>query len=476
MRVVAKLTAAMLVGICAVLIGHAWIRVQREARLIEDDIAVRHVQVGHALALAIEAASRLGAEVGVSALLADAAAAPGAPTIRWLPSDAVGGRAAPTHAILDDGGDGRLETTVPLSDPPGGALVLSEPLTREREYLRATIVGEILTALLLAAVCAALTLAVGTWLVGRPTGALAAAARRIGDGQFDQPLRLRQRDELGALAAALNAAAAQLAAATRRAAEATEQRVAALEHLRHADRLATVGTLAAGIAHELGTPLMVVAEHARQLARGAPDDAGRAAGAVVLEQAGRMTTIIRQVLDFARRRTPRRAVHELPPLVDDTLALLAPLAKRRGIHLRRAPGETLPPVAFDPAQIQQALTNLVVNGLQAAPPGGLVEVAIDVAAAVPPPDHDGGTGPFVRLVVSDDGAGIADEHRARVFEPFFTTKSVGDGTGLGLSVAHGIVRDHGGWIAVERAPSGGARVIIHLPAAGAPLPANGGQP
>ncbi|MGH7439958.1 MAG: sensor histidine kinase, partial [Polyangiaceae bacterium] len=119
----------------------------------------------------------------------------------------------------------------------------------------------------------------------------------------------------------------------------------------------------------------------------------------------------------------------------------------------------------DAAQIEQALTNLVVNAVQATPadPGGVVEVSVNVERAVPPPDHTGAEGEWVAVRVRDRGEGIAPEHLAHVFEPFFTTKDVGTGTGLGLSVTYGIVNDHGGWMTVESQPGIGTTFALFLP-------------
>jgi len=470
MRLVGKLTAGMGLGICGVMAVHAWLRVEREARFIETDMAERHVQSGRAVALAVDAAWRLGGDAEVATLLARVSATPRAPAVTWHVAPDGAAPPAPSggvvHDMVADGGDGRLVTTLPLSAAPHGHLTISESLTREKQYLRATVAGEVVTGFLLTAVCGAIALAVGAWLVGRPTRRLIAKANRIGGGDFGAPLVLPQRDEIGALAAALNSAAARLAEATRRAAGETAQRLAALEQLRHADRLATVGTLAAGVAHELGTPLTVVAEHGRMIARGGTDDpAARDSGRVIVEQAIRMTTIIRQLLAFARRQPPRTAAHDLSQLVDETLALLAPLAARRQVLLRRPTGAATPAADVDVAQMQQALTNLVVNGIQAMPHGGTVEVAVDRVDATPPLGERGDAGSFARITVRDEGSGIAVADRERIFEPFFTTKGVGDGTGLGLSVTYGIVREHGGWLAVDSEPGRGACFSIHLPIA-----------
>ena len=122
----------------------------------------------------------------------------------------------------------------------------------------------------------------------------------------------------------------------------------------------------------------------------------------------------------------------------------------------------------DAGQIQQALANLILNGIQAMTDGGAVEVVVAAPAfARPPADHDLADGRYLRIDVRDQGPGIPDENRTYLFEPFFTTKEVGEGTGLGLALAYGIVREHGGWISVESSPGAGSVFTIHLPAGSA---------
>ena len=144
--------------------------------------------------------------------------------------------------------------------------------------------------------------------------------------------------------------------------------------------------------------------------------------------------------------------------------MLAPIAQKRGVTLAHPAEKNGEATAFvDGAQIQQALTNLVVNGVQAMPEGGRVEVSLrrTEQPAMAELGHAGGT--YWAIAVRDHGTGIAADELPRVFEPFFTTKDVGEGTGLGLSVAHGIARDHGGWIDVRSEQGRGSCFSIYLP-------------
>jgi signal transduction histidine kinase len=140
------------------------------------------------------------------------------------------------------------------------------------------------------------------------------------------------------------------------------------------------------------------------------------------------------------------------------------LAEKREVALKLVEGQSRSVTLANHNLIEQALANLVVNAIQASQEGGCVRIEIDAKRATPPADIGGAEGQFMTLAVHDHGVGIAPENLDRVFEPFFTTKDVGEGTGLGLSVAYGIVREHGGWIAVASELHVGSTFTIFLPA------------
>jgi two-component system, NtrC family, sensor kinase len=278
---------------------------------------------------------------------------------------------------------------------------------------------------------------------------LSEKARRIGTGDFSTPLNLPQRDELGQLATEMNAMCEHLVDAHQRIERETAARIATLEQLRHADRLMTVGKLASGIAHELGTPLNVISARGEMIAsEDSTLEEARDYGRVIVDASNRMAKIIRQLLAFARRKPAEKAPRDVHRLAADLLDLLRPLAEKKNVRLKleRRCVEPEATATVDGAAIQQALTNLVVNAIQAMPTGGEVEVSIDRQTARSP-RSDRQT-QCLRLRVCDQGEGIAADDLPHVFEPFFTTKDVGEGTGLGLSVTHGIVEDHEGWIDV----------------------------
>ena len=223
------------------------------------------------------------------------------------------------------------------------------------------------------------------------------------------------------------------------------------EQLLHADRLATIGELAAGVAHELNEPLGAVLGFA-QLARkhaDLPDPADQ--DIEKIESAAlQAREIVRMLMVFARQTPPRKTRVNLNKLVEDGLYLLESRCAKSRIEVVRMLEEGLPDVVADVSQLQQVLVNLVVNAIQAMPEGGRLTIATYHRESV------------AGLTVSDTGLGMSDEVRKRVFLPFFTTKDVNEGTGLGLAVAHGIVSAHGGRISVESRPGQGSCFEVEI--------------
>src|SRR5262245_43228996 len=485
MKLVRRLTAYLLLVFCGVFAIDAWRGISDHLSLFAEDIRHDHLVLGEAFSAAVEETWHARGRERAFELIRAANAREEGVRIRIVVPGPAGVDGAVPERIRGDlaqlrsghaplqlrdrqGGEAVFLTYVPLSidEVPGTVLEIAEPLAHERAYAAAHLRRSLASAGIAALACGFVAWLVGVRLVGRPIARIVAKARRTGDGDFSQPLEISQRDELAQLASEMNAMAEHLDAATRRVAKESAGRIAALEQLRHADRLTTVGKLASGLAHELGTPLNVVSGRAKMIASGEatrPDEVVTCAR-IVGQQAERMTAIVRQLLDFARRRSPEKSPTDLAQLARQTASLLEPLAGRRGVRLlcTEAADPLLAPL--DPSQIQQALTNLVVNGIQATKPAGSVRIRAHTQTLAADPVSLRAAGGYAVLEVSDDGEGIPAERLSVIFDPFFTTKGVGEGTGLGLSVAHGIVQEHGGWIEVESAPGRGSCFGIWLPA------------
>ncbi|GEN09231.1 Signal transduction histidine kinase [Myxococcus fulvus] len=231
--------------------------------------------------------------------------------------------------------------------------------------------------------------------------------------------------------------------------------------LLRAEKLATVGVLAAGIAHEIGTPLGIIrgrAEYVQdKLGPEHPQSPG--VGAIV-EQIDRVSRTIRQLLDFSRLQPAESRAVTLGPLVRSVQELLRVEAERRHVDLKWEVSQPLPALAADADQLQQVLVNLVLNACDACEPGGQVRLTATPGEA----DASGAWG-RVCITIEDNGCGIAPRHLHQVFDPFFTTKKRGLGTGLGLTMVAHIVRNHGGRIELDSAPGQGTRVMLQWPAA-----------
>ena len=483
MKLTRKLTIALACAILVVLGIDASLEVERKAQLFEGSIRRDTQLLSRTIAASAARVWTTAGENQARDLVENANEQQGDVSIRWVSLQAPAGNSnrpeVPPEIVrpLVAAGAGTMrwrapdETTdslytyYPIAIPlPDRAIEVRESLEPEREYVRHTVLRGVVTTAVLVALCTGVAMVIGVLFVGRPVRRLVEQARRVGQGDLSPRLRLRQRDEIGQLADEMNAMCDRLSETRERLESETAARMAALEQLRHADRLTTVGKLAAGLAHEIGTPLNVITGYAQLIADEYSDDSGahRNAG-IVAQQAERVAAIIRQLLDFARRRSPNPSRQDLCALAHDTTSLLGTLAHKHQVSLvLETPDEPVWTRA-DPGQMKQALTNLIVNGIQSMPEGGTVTVTVAERRGTPPAGVDGQPGNYPCLEVRDQGSGISRDDLDRVFEPFFTTKEVGEGTGLGLSVSYGIVREHGGWIAVDSTPGTGSRFSIFLP-------------
>lgn len=463
------MVVATVIAMLLVRLVFGWYQARRDIASFDEDMHADHRLVAATLGVCVATTWSSGGPERALELVAQANADRNDVRIGWIHAD---GRPS-LHAPVLDAAKSDLEhltqVVVPDPDHPDqtvlvtrlpvrdqgkllGAIEIAESLSARDRYISSSIVNTSLATLAMLAVSAGLVLVLGVWLVGRPLDQLAAKAKRVGQGDLSEPLKLRQRDEIGQLAGEVNAMCERLAEANAKSEAETAARIAAIEQLRHADRLITVGRLAAGIAHELGTPLNVIQGRVKMLRRGNVENPNDYLAAIA-EQTERITGIIRQLLDFARRREPKMAAADLSAIARSIAALVEPMARKRGIEVS---AETENAVARgDAAQLEQVLSNLVINAIHACSEGDQVRISC------------GRLADRVYLRVADTGHGMDEETKSRIFEPFFTTKDVGQGTGLGLSVAHGIVEEHGGSISVESAPAKGSVISVFLPAVAA---------
>lgn len=226
--------------------------------------------------------------------------------------------------------------------------------------------------------------------------------------------------------------------------------------LQHAERLATIGTLASGLAHEIGTPMGVIRARAEYLLQFKPPPAKSQEGLeIIVGQSDRISRIVRMLLDYARPRESVRVACDVRSIIERALGLVETEASRRNVALVKELGDKPLIVDCDADQLQQVFVNLAINALDAmAINGGNFRVTAET--------EDSDRGSFLRITFEDTGTGVLPQHKGNVFDPFFTTKEPGKGTGMGLAVSQSIMRDHNGEITFDSGPSG-TRFYVTMP-------------
>ena len=224
------------------------------------------------------------------------------------------------------------------------------------------------------------------------------------------------------------------------------------EQLRKTERIAELGTLASGMAHEIGTPMNVILGRAEYLMDRVKDEPIRKGLKTIIAQVERITKVMNQLLAFARRKPPERGPLQLKDIIENGLELFQERLEKSRVTVETALDDACTKVLADGDQMSQVFINLVMNAIHAMPDGGTLRVALAQ-------EHD-----MVKLTVSDTGHGIPSEALPKIFEPFFTTKEFGQGTGLGLTVVKGIIEEHQGTITVDSEEGKGTRFTIVLPA------------
>jgi signal transduction histidine kinase len=346
-----------------------------------------------------------------------------------------------------------------------GMLEIAKPATALQ-----TTTGDLSRALILVVLVVLVTTIVVGALAGRfvsrPITKLLRGIDDVAKGDLSHVILSEHDDEIGAIATRFNEMTYSLRESRGETQRQNEAKLALEQRLSQTEKLATIGQLSAEIAHEVGTPLNVIAGRARAIQRKAkdPETVEKNAG-IIAEQTARITRIIQRLLDFARRKVgaPEHARVNLNELALTTVELLGSQFSAAKVRTRLDRAEGLPLVDGDADRLQQVLINLLLNAMQAMPEGGALSIETQPIRRTRPGLETGAEQDFVMLVVSDTGVGIPAAIRDKVFDPFYTTKEGQGGTGLGLAVCSGIVKEHDGWIDVEDAPGGGTVFRVYLP-------------
>jgi len=229
-----------------------------------------------------------------------------------------------------------------------------------------------------------------------------------------------------------------------------------LQRLHRTERLAAVGKLAAGAAHEIRNPLTAIRSTMQYLARGLPDDDQRQMVDELLAEVDRINETVNDLLQLTREERFEPTALEPVRVVDQTVALIEAQAERQEVSIRRVYPEQAPTIRADPDQIRQLLLNLMLNALQAMPGGGELSLRVEVLNGM-----YGRSEGWIQIVLSDTGTGIRPEELEKIFDPFYTTKN--EGTGLGLAISHRIVERHEGELELQSEPGRGTTVYLRLP-------------
>lgn len=447
MKLAAKIILLFLFGVFGIVALFSWQMIQRQNAWSQQLRQTHATDLVKTLDPAIANAYREGGVVTIQKVVEVSTQKLSGPQMRWIAD--IDNAASQTQSIVRGVSRmsiARMETSpnftyVPLTvdGDAAGAIEVRMPPEPDNAYLRESLFASVLSLVGVASLSGLVIFMGGIQLVGKPLEKLIVQVNAIGEGNFAQPVILTSNDELGRLAGAISQMSFRL----------SEQR----DTIRHTDRLGTIGTLAAGVAHELGTPLNVVSGRAGLIATGKLSAEEVAASAhTIKSETERMTIIIRQLLDFARQTTAVFRPIEMGEIVMSTCDMMKPMATHADVKLiTHIPDDPLF-ISGDAAQLKQVITNLIRNAIQAMPDGGvsMADLFTDDLQNV-------------CLQVTDTGVGMKSEDVNRVFEPFFTTKDVGQGTGLGLSIAYGIVAEHGGEIKVNSQVGVGTTFRIVFP-------------
>jgi len=298
--------------------------------------------------------------------------------------------------------------------------------------------------------------------VTRPINELIRRIKDMAQGEQEQSIETKGRDEVASLAREFNLMCQKLQESHARLVDEQQEKLRLERELRHSERLASVGRLAAGLAHEIGTPLSIIGGRSEYLLRRprGPEELKDNLG-VIRSQSDRIAAIVRQLLEFSRRREPVFQPIDLLALLDNVKYLLAHQLQEKSIRVEMKGLSDLPKISADPELLQQVFINLYSNSFHALSQGGVIKINAGITDRGPKTSSQASH--WLRISFEDNGAGISPEHIGRVFDPFFTTKDVGEGIGLGLSVSYGIIQEHDGDIHIESEPDRFTCFIIHLP-------------
>ena len=299
--------------------------------------------------------------------------------------------------------------------------------------------------------------------VTRSVRALFEGTRKIAEGDLNYSISLKSSDEMGQLASSFNQMTSDLKKADEKLIDwgktlehkvekRTEELREAENQLFQSEKLASLGKLAAGVAHEINSPLTGVLTYSSLLLKEKKDkDPEKEDLEVIVNETNRCKKIVKGLLDFARQTEPDKAISDINEVIEKSIDLISHQASMQSIKIEKKIKPKIPRIMIDKGQIQQVFINILLNAIEAMPHGGTLSISSGIE------------GQMVTVGFTDTGAGIPEENMRKIFDPFFTTKKQGRGTGLGLSVSYGIIERHRGRLEVKSQVGKGTTFTIKLP-------------
>jgi signal transduction histidine kinase len=367
-------------------------------------------------------------------------------TLYWARPALANFKGVGTSGVFEFSADGRDYIAGAAISSIGGLTIVTR-ISATAAYLTARqLLDDLVFVGLVLVLVAAIFGVVVSRRITRPLERLSNAVRKIAKGDFDVNVAIRSSDEIGELSTSFNNMAGEL-----------KERESSLKKAQHAlvqsEKMAAVGTLSAGLAHEVKNPLSAVLGYAQLSKRklGQPDALLKHLDTIETETR-RCNEIIGNLMQFSRQEKGEHGPVSVNDVVEKSIAIVDHQLSLGNVSIESELADHIPEISGNANQLQQVLMNLMINAQQAmGEEGGTVTVATLVEAN------------SILITVSDTGPGIEADVAEKIFEPFYTTKPAGQGTGLGLSVTYGIIQDHGGNISVSRAENSGAKFIITLP-------------